>query len=61
MISVNATVLHDGKQQQIAVAQLVPGDVVQLSAGDMIPGDVRLIEAKDLFVHASPRRTNSAL
>lgn len=50
MISVTATVLRDGKPEQIAVAQLVPGDVVQLSAGDMIPGDVRLIEAKDLFV-----------
>ena len=27
--------------QEIAVSQLVPGDVVQLAAGDMIPGDVR--------------------
>ena len=50
MISVTATVVRDGTPREIAVAQLVPGDVVQLSAGDMIPGDVRLIEAKDLFV-----------
>ncbi len=50
MISVEATVLRDGAAREIAVAQLVPGDVVQLSAGDMIPGDVRLVAAKDLFV-----------
>jgi Mg2+-importing ATPase len=50
MISVNATVLREGAPQEIAVAHLVPGDVVQLAAGDMIPGDVRIVQAKDLFV-----------
>jgi Mg2+-importing ATPase len=50
MISVTATVVRDGMPQEIAVAQLVPGDVVQLAAGDMIPGDVRMVVAKDLFV-----------
>ncbi|MEN9314310.1 MAG: hypothetical protein RIS35_703 [Pseudomonadota bacterium] len=37
-------------QQEIPVAQLVPGDVVRLSAGDMIPADCRILVAKDLFV-----------
>jgi len=50
MVSVNATVLRDGPAQKIAVADLVPGDVVQLAAGDMIPADVRVVQAKDLFV-----------
>ncbi len=50
MISVTATVLREGALQEIAVAQLVPGDVVHLHAGDMIPGDVRILQAKDLFV-----------
>jgi Mg2+-importing ATPase len=50
MISVTATVVRDGAAREIAVAQLVPGDVVQLAAGDMIPGDVRMVVAKDLFV-----------
>jgi Mg2+-importing ATPase len=50
MISVTATVRRDGAVQEIAVAQLVPGDVVQLAAGDMVPGDVRIVQAKDLFV-----------
>jgi len=50
MISVRASVLRGGKLEEIAVARLVPGDIVQLTAGDMIPGDVRLVVAKDLFV-----------
>ena len=50
MISVNATVLRSGAPREIAVSQLVPGDVVQLAAGDMIPGDARIVQAKDLFV-----------
>jgi len=50
MISVHATVIRDGQPQEVAVTQLVPGDVVHLAAGDMIPGDVRIVEAKDLFV-----------
>ncbi len=50
MISVTATVVREGAAQEVAVAQLVPGDVVQLTAGDMIPGDVRIVQAKDLFV-----------
>ncbi len=50
MISVNATVMRDGTAQEVAIAQLVPGDVVKLAAGDMIPGDVRIVSAKDLFV-----------
>ena len=50
MISVTATVSRGGAVQEIAVARLVPGDVVKLAAGDMIPGDVRIVQAKDLFV-----------
>ncbi len=36
---------------EIAIDQLVPGDIVRLSAGDMIPADLRLISAKDLFIN----------
>jgi Mg2+-importing ATPase len=50
MISVKATVLRDGAPREVAIAELVPGDMVQLTAGDMIPADLRFVQTKDLFV-----------
>ena len=50
MINVTAAVVRAGKEEEIPLKQLVPGDVVTLSAGDMIPADVRIISAKDLFI-----------
>ncbi len=41
------------KPQDIAVRELVAGDVVALSAGDMIPADCRVLTARDLFVAQS--------
>ncbi len=54
MISVTATVIRDGTPQEIAISQLVPGDVVRMAAGDMIPADVRMVVAKDVFVNQGP-------
>lgn len=45
-----ATVLRDKRPQQLAAAQLVPGDVVVLEAGAMIPADIRLLETHTLRV-----------
>lgn len=43
--------LDQGSQQvELAIQDLVPGDIILLSAGDMIPADCRIIFAKDLFV-----------
>ncbi len=50
MINVSASVLRAGKESEIPLRDLVPGDVVRLSAGDMIPADLRLVEANDLFL-----------
>lgn len=50
MINVTAAVVRGGREEEIPLKQLVPGDVVKLAAGDMIPADVRLIAAKDLFI-----------
>jgi Mg2+-importing ATPase len=50
MISVTATVVRDGKAREIALSELVPGDIVRLAAGDMIPADVRILSCKDLFI-----------
>lgn len=49
-VSVRARVIRDGKPIEVAVTDVVPGDLVVLSAGDMIPADGRVIEANDFFV-----------
>lgn len=36
---------------EIALEDVVPGDIVRLSAGDIVPADLRIITAKDLFVN----------
>src|SRR6266849_1234684 len=50
MIRVTASVVREGKVEEVPLHQLVSGDVVKLSAGDMVPADVRLIASKDLFL-----------
>jgi len=49
-VSVRARVLRDGKEQDVSIVDVVPGDVALLSAGDMIPADARVVEAHDFFV-----------
>ena len=41
------------KPQEIALRELVAGDIVVLSAGDMIPADCRVLSARDLFIAQS--------
>ncbi|HET9990863.1 MAG TPA: magnesium-translocating P-type ATPase, partial [Kofleriaceae bacterium] len=53
MIAVRATARRDGAACEVAVAELVPGDVIELAAGDMIPADIRIVQSKDLFVNQS--------
>jgi len=50
MIHITATVIREGKEREIPLAELVPGDVVKLAAGDMIPADIRILSCKDLFL-----------
>jgi P-type Mg2+ transporter len=50
MISVTAAVVREGREEEIPLQQLVPGDIVKLCAGDMVPADVRLVASRDLFV-----------
>ncbi|MFI5379325.1 MAG: magnesium-translocating P-type ATPase [Tepidisphaerales bacterium] len=50
MIHVTATVIRDGRERELPLGELVPGDIVKLAAGDMIPADVRILSCKDLFV-----------
>ena len=50
MVQIKATVLRDGISREIAVGEIVPGDIVILNAGDIVPGDCLVDESKDLFV-----------
>src|SRR3984957_16841201 len=50
MIHVTATVIRDGTEHEIPLAELVPGDIIRLAAGDMIPADIRLLSCRDLFL-----------
>ncbi|MEM2126056.1 MAG: HAD-IC family P-type ATPase [Candidatus Methanosuratincola sp.] len=49
-VAVKTSVLRDGSQTEIAVDELVQGDVVLLSACSRIPADCLLLDGKDLFV-----------
>jgi Mg2+-importing ATPase len=48
-----AIVLRDGKETELPLAELVPGDIVLLNAGSIIPADLRLLSVKDFFVSQS--------
>ena len=52
-VATTAAVVRDGREQELPVAELVPGDVVRLNAGDLVPADARLLDAKDLHVRES--------
>jgi Mg2+-importing ATPase len=49
-VALRTDVRRDGVHSQLAVAALVPGDVVTLSAGDLVPADGRLMACRDFFV-----------
>jgi len=50
MAAPTAGVLRDGREERIAAADLVPGDVLLLAEGDAIGADARLAEAASLMV-----------
>jgi Mg2+-importing ATPase len=51
MVSNTATLVRDGKEAEVSLKMLVPGDIIRLAAGDMVPADVRVLSAKDLFLN----------
>jgi len=50
IVQIKAAVVRDGKEVEVSVEDIVPGDIVILNAGDIVPGDCLLIEGKDVFV-----------
>ena len=53
MVQTNSLVMRGGKEYDIPIAAIVPGEIVILQAGALIPADLRLINAKDFFVSQS--------
>jgi P-type Ca2+ transporter type 2C len=49
----SARVVRDGRKDDIAAAEVVPGDVLVLSEGDLVAADAELIEAAALLVDES--------
>ncbi len=49
MVKLTATVLRDNKETEIAVDEIVPGDIIVLHAGDVVPGDGLILESNELF------------
>ncbi len=52
-LAVRATVLRDGKKEEILTKYVVPGDILLLSAGDIICADGIIIESDAFFVNES--------
>ena len=50
IVQIKSSVVRGGKDQEVHIEEIVPGDVVMLNAGDIVPGDCLLIESKDMFV-----------
>jgi len=53
LLAPHAVVWRDGRQQDIAAAELVPGDVVLVASGDSIPADLRFLRVTNLQVDES--------
>ncbi|PKN89140.1 MAG: magnesium-translocating P-type ATPase [Deltaproteobacteria bacterium HGW-Deltaproteobacteria-1] len=50
IVKIKTTVLRDGTEHDIALEDVVPGDIIVLNAGDAIPADSLILESRDLFV-----------
>ncbi|AEV98222.1 magnesium-translocating P-type ATPase [Niastella koreensis] len=51
MVQIRCSLVRNGKETELPVEQVVPGDIIILKAGDVIPGDCLLLESKDLYVN----------
>ena len=50
LVTLTASVVRDGQLAEIAVRNVVPGDLVQLRAGDLVPADATLLSAVTMSV-----------
>lgn len=54
MLSLTCIVRRDWSEAEIAVSDLVPGDLVILGAGNRVPADMRLVDSIDLRIDEAP-------
>jgi len=50
LVQIKCNIIRDGKENELPIENVVPGDIIVLSAGDVIPADSLLIESKELFI-----------
>ena len=50
VVQVKSEVMRDGAQVEVALTDIVPGDVAILNAGDVVPGDCLVLESQSLLV-----------
>jgi Mg2+-importing ATPase len=50
MVQIRCRIVRDGKESELPVENVVPGDIIILSAGDVIAGDSLLLDSKELFI-----------
>jgi magnesium-transporting ATPase (P-type) len=53
LLSPNARVVRDGREQQVKSREIVPGDVVLLESGVRVPADMRLMSTTALMMDES--------
>jgi Mg2+-importing ATPase len=53
IVQIKSLVLRNSEEKEVALEEIVPGDIVILSAGSVIPGDALILESHDLFIDES--------
>ncbi len=50
LVKIKVEVMRGGKNQEVDIEMIAPGDIILFNAGDIIPADCRILEAQDFFV-----------
>lgn len=50
MVQIRCCIIRDGKENELPVEQVVPGDIIVLNAGDVIAADSLLLDSQELFI-----------
>ncbi|WP_245570083.1 cation-translocating P-type ATPase [Lacticigenium naphthae] len=53
MLSIDATVIREGKRMDVEAETIVPGDLIYLEAGDSVPADLRIVQSGNLRIQES--------